>query len=180
MSDKNTKTVTKFWFAWNAEEVEKWLENMASEGWLLDSVSFKMKKFHFKKGSPCKISFCLDFKTRPDSEYFSIAEDDNWNLKGTILGWHLWSKEQHSEYKPEFFSDVTSLIKRFRTIMIFLSIIAVYEYIILYGSVTRLFTAESIYIKAVCLLQIGVTLLLTVAILKLNNKIRSIKNRNRY
>ena len=44
---KERKTVYKFWFVWDYDKEEKWLNDMAREGWALVDVGFN--RFTFEK-----------------------------------------------------------------------------------------------------------------------------------
>ena len=47
---KEVKTVWHWWWGWNIEKVENWLEEMEKNGWNLIKVDFTKMRFKFKKG----------------------------------------------------------------------------------------------------------------------------------
>ena len=44
------KNVWHWWWGWNTEKVENWLEEMEKNGWNLTKVDFFQVRFSFKKG----------------------------------------------------------------------------------------------------------------------------------
>lgn len=178
--NSNYKKIFKFWFAWNADKLEKWLGEQAAEGWILKEVNFNITTFWFVKSEPAKISFATDFQNRTKDEYFSIAEDSGWKHYKSNCGWHLWSKEYEGEDEPVFFSDSSSLVKKFKRLLTFLSAIAVYEYIILYTTITRFIETESLMTKSVCILHFLATAFITWVAVKLFIKMRSFREDSGY
>lgn len=65
----DTKRVFKFWWAWNFDKEEAWLNNMANSGYLLEDVTWMVYKFRrcepgeyiirvaYQNNSPDYISF---------------------------------------------------------------------------------------------------------------------------
>lgn len=51
------------------QDYEKWLEDLASQGWHLEKINFGGFLHHFVKGEPSHIRYCYDFQEKKNSEY---------------------------------------------------------------------------------------------------------------
>lgn len=106
------KTSWFWWWGWSPEKMEKWLENLESEGWNLFQVDFSGIRFKFKKDIPESIRYSVDYQTEIDDDYISIFQEDGWELSWSGGGgWYLWRKA-YTDIRPEMFTDHRSLIDR--------------------------------------------------------------------
>lgn len=110
------KKVFKWWFAWEPEKVENFLECMALQGWHAAHVGGMLVGFLFEHGEPKKIRYCLDYQQQEKPEYMRIFADSGWTLLRKSMGWYLWSREYENE-RPEIFTDSDSLIRRNRGVL---------------------------------------------------------------
>jgi hypothetical protein len=109
---KNVKTAWHWWWGWNTEKVENWLEEMEKKGWHLVKVDFAQIKFSFKKGQSRKVRYCFDFPMNDEDNYFEIFKEDGWKLMDNKIGpWFIWSKSYQNE-RPNIYTDTKSLIER--------------------------------------------------------------------
>jgi hypothetical protein len=106
-----TKTVVKLWSGANPGKLEAWLEGMELEGWQLVKVHWGGVQFHFQKGTPSKVSYCLDYKMKSEDQYIGIIEEAGWELMFNTSGWLIWRKP-YGEHKPEIYTDIESLVAR--------------------------------------------------------------------
>lgn len=123
MKTKMTKWFTPYKFAVPAQ-YEEWFENLALEGWHPEKVehisSFKM---NFIKGDAKKYRYVVDLQANPKKEYKQIYGEFGWEFVGQMSSLFVWRKE-HSEEKPESFSDRQSIDKRNKRFTTILSIMA--------------------------------------------------------
>jgi hypothetical protein len=105
------KRVFKWWWAWNYEEIEDWLENMEAEGLRLVETRFSGVDFYFEKCTPTKARYCIDYQDKITPDYMTIIDDDGWKLYKVGAGWYILRKEYEHE-RPEFYTDFDGLIIR--------------------------------------------------------------------
>lgn len=112
-----TKRVTKWWFAWDPDKIERFLEGMAAQGWHVISADRMLVNFVFVKGEPRRVRYCADYQRVTSSEYTQLLADDGWSLIQTGCNWYIWSKPYETE-RPEIYTDTQSLIRRNTGIML--------------------------------------------------------------
>ena len=110
---KDVKIVWHWWWGWNTEKVENWLEEMEKKGFNLIKVDFAQIKFSFKKGENRKMKYCFDYPTYvEDDNYFEIFKEDGWELMDNKMGpWFIWRKSYENEM-PSIYTDTESLIEK--------------------------------------------------------------------
>jgi hypothetical protein len=107
----------KWWWAWDYEKIEKWLEQMEAGGLRLVDVTIDGICFHFEKSKPAKARYCIDYQTKLTPEYISLINDDGWQLFKIGFGWYLLRK-LYDEERPDFYNDFEGLIARDRYMLI--------------------------------------------------------------
>lgn len=133
------KTTWKWWWGWNPEKIENWLEEMELDGWNLVKIDVNYLRFKFEKGESRKIRYCVDYQNKVDNNYFEILKEDRWELVGDkSIPWYMWRKLYENE-RPNIYTDVKSLMERnnrlFITVGIFLILeIAIFSQMFLHGS----------------------------------------------
>lgn len=106
---KNKKTVYKWWWVWDFEEEEQWLNNMAMEGWVLDGVGFCT--YHFVWCEPGTYTIRLEMRGY-DNEYMEFMKEMNTEYVGRMAQWIFFRRR--SEYGEfDIFSDIDSRIAHF-------------------------------------------------------------------
>jgi hypothetical protein len=109
---KEIKTVWHWWWGWNTEKVENWLEEMEKNGWNLTKVDFAQVRFSFKKGKVRKMRYCWDYPAFPGDNYFEIFKEDGWESMDNKMGpWFIWRKAYENE-RPNIYTDTKSLIEK--------------------------------------------------------------------
>lgn len=121
---KEKMTKFKWFWAWDDEKEEKWLEAMSQNGWHLVDPGFPCV-YHFIKGEARSYSYHLDFRTgsfKSLQEYLQICRDAGWEMLGRMGSWYYFRKEYRGSEKPEFFSDKQSRIQKYKRLIVFLAI----------------------------------------------------------
>ncbi len=122
--EKEKMTKFKWFWAWDDEKEEKWLEAMSGKGWHLENPGLPCV-YHFIKGEPREFSYRLDFRTgsfKSLQEYLQICHDAGWEMIGRMSSWYYFRKECRSGERPEFFSDKDSKVQKYRRLLVFLVI----------------------------------------------------------
>ena len=120
------KTVKKWFWAWNDDKEEIFLEDMAAMGFELISVG--LGRYKFEEGKPKKIKYQLDFKgltKMSEQEYLQIYEDAGWKNAHRLGSWYYFSKEYEEGDSPDIsiFSDNKSRLEKYRRLIFFMLII---------------------------------------------------------
>ena len=106
-----TKKVFKWWDGSQSETISAWLEDMEAQGWHLLRVNWNGLRFHFEKGAPRKMSYCVDFQPKADPTYKVLFKDTGWENIYSCIGWYIW-RQPFTDTKPEIFTDIDSMIER--------------------------------------------------------------------
>ena len=106
------KTIRKWFWVWDFDKEEIWLNEMAQSGWILDKVSFCTYTF-----VPCKSG---EYTVRlvcasPDKEYLDFMEETGAVYVGRMAQWLYFRKETVSG-SFDLFSDLDSRIAHLRRI----------------------------------------------------------------
>lgn len=112
---KKTK-VFKWWWGWNYEEIENWLEKMALDGYRLTEVASNGVMFSFEKAEIKKTRYCVDYQQTLDPKYIEILGDDGWEIIKMGSGWYICRKEYDGD-RPQLYTDFDSLISRNNKLM---------------------------------------------------------------
>ena len=103
--------VFKWWWAWNYEEIETWLEGMAAGGLRLVETKYNGVVFYFEKCTPIKERYCVDYQSKLTPEYIALINDDGWKLYQMGLGWYILRKE-YKDDRPNLYTDFEGIIAR--------------------------------------------------------------------
>lgn len=120
-----TMRAVKWWWGWEPEVLESWLEKKEAEGWHLFNMNAQIV-FHFVKSEPKKIRYCADYQSTINPEYKTILQDAGWELVYKSVGWYIWRMEYTSD-RPEIYTDAESLLGRYKRLMVILGVIAAME-----------------------------------------------------
>lgn len=114
------KTVYKWWFVWDFEKEERWLNEMAADGWKLCGVGFS--KYEFEKSEPGEYSIRIQF------DQANVADPDV-ELVGKCTRWYYYAK--HVDNGPfELMNDIDSKISHLSRIIQMLKLICLANLII--------------------------------------------------
>lgn len=103
-------------------DYEKWLENLASQGWHVDKIGqWSSICMTFKRGKPKQYRFVYDMQAIPQKYYKTTYEQFGWEFVGQMASAFIWRKEYTHE-RPESFSDKESLEKRSKRVIAAVSV----------------------------------------------------------
>lgn len=100
------KTIHKWFWVWEFEKEEAWLNGMAENGWILDSVGFA--KYCFVKGNPGEYTIRVEAHAR-DEEYIGFMEETGAEYLGRVALW-IFFRKKVTDGKFDLFSDIDSRI----------------------------------------------------------------------
>lgn len=118
------KTIRKWFWVWDFDKEEEWLDEMARNGWVLDGVSFCT--YHFIKTEPGEYSVKLQFLpiAEESSDYSSLMEESGAERVGRIVQW-VYYRKKAADGPFEIFSDLDSRIGHLEKIARVILIIAI-------------------------------------------------------
>lgn len=128
------KTAWHWWWGWNPEKIENWLEEMEMDGWNLFKVDFSYIRFKFEKGKSRKVRYCVDYQINVQDNYFELFKEDGWELvDDKIVPWYIWRKSYQDE-RPSIYTDTKSLIERNNRQIMTVGILVLVELLIFYSA----------------------------------------------
>ena len=122
---KNTITKFRWFWAWQDEAEENWLEKMSQTGYHLSSVGLP-GFFTFVVAEPRNYVYRLDYRTfrkKDKGEYLQLFQDAGWEHIGQMAAWQYFRKEAQPTERAEIFTDVESKIAKYKRVLAFLGII---------------------------------------------------------
>lgn len=108
--------IFKWWWAWDYEMIEEWLERMEVGGLRLIETRATGVYFCFEKCIPTKARYCIDYQTKLTPDYMTIINDDGWKLYQVGAGWYILRKE-YQEERPNLYTDFEGLIARNKSLL---------------------------------------------------------------
>jgi hypothetical protein len=128
-TEPQTKKVTKIIFAWEDEKEEKWLEEMAAQGWKLETAAPYV--YYFRKSAPEKVVIRMDYKNTLDKdyhEYLNLFRDAGWELVVTFANWHYFRISPQNNRTPEIYNSERAKAQKYRRLMItFVSLLPIFS-----------------------------------------------------
>lgn len=122
---KEHTMIRKFRFAWylSPDKGAEYVENMASQGWLLYRMSIFGHSFYFVKGKPCAARFAMDYQNELSEEYFAMNREAGWKLEFrsiSRLGAYaaLYREFESEEEATDFYTDGQSQIMHARRLAV--------------------------------------------------------------
>ena len=100
------KTIRRWWWVWEFEKEERWLNAMAQEGWVLSGVSFP--KYHFVRCEPGEYTVRLEMHGK-DADYLAFMEELGAEYVGSCFQW-LYFRRKAADGAFDIFSDIDSRI----------------------------------------------------------------------
>lgn len=118
------KTIRKWFWAWDFDKEEEWLENMARNGWVLDGVGFCT--YHFIKTEPGEYSVRLQYLpiAEENTDYTNLLEESGAERVGRMVQW-VYYRKKAADGPFQLFSDLDSRITHLDKIAKLMLIIAV-------------------------------------------------------
>ena len=100
------KTVRKWFWVWEFEKEEAWLNEMASNGWVLDGVGYAT--YHFVRCEPGEYTVRLEMRGY-DESYLKFMEETGAEYVGNMLRW-LYFRKKTEKGVFDLYSDIDSRI----------------------------------------------------------------------
>ncbi|MBR5642502.1 MAG: DUF2812 domain-containing protein [Firmicutes bacterium] len=100
------KTVRKWFWVWDFDKEERWLNEMALEGWVLDGVGWCT--YHFKKCEPGEYTVRLEMRPY-DEGYVSFMEETGAEFVGRMMMW-IYFRKKAADGAFDLYSDIDSKI----------------------------------------------------------------------
>jgi hypothetical protein len=116
------KKIRKWFWAWNDDKEEKFLEKMAADGYKL--IDVQLGKYTFEETEKSTVRYQLDFKGMggiKEEEYLQIFEDAGWECVDRLGSWYYFRKA-YNEETPDIsiFNDNGSRLEKYKRIIILL------------------------------------------------------------
>ncbi len=106
------RTIRKWFWVWDFEKEEEWLNEMALNGWVLDSVGFCT--YRFVRCEPGEYTVRLEMHPAED-EYINFMKETGAEYVGNMVAWIYFRKK--AEKGPfDLFSDIDSRISHLNRI----------------------------------------------------------------
>lgn len=109
---KRKMTVIKTFALWNFEKEEKWLNEMALKGWVLDKIRFGV--YCFVRSEPGEYAIRLELHKR-EKAYVTFMEETGAEFIGLLGNWHYFRKKSVTGIF-DIFSDIDSRIEHLKRI----------------------------------------------------------------
>ncbi len=103
---ENRKTIHKWIWVWDFDKEEEWLNEMALNGWVLDSVGFA--RYDFVPCEPGQYNVRLEMHPY-DEEYISFMKDTGAEFVGRMMLW-IYFRKKIADGPFDLFSDIDSRI----------------------------------------------------------------------
>lgn len=174
----NTQMVSKtrwFW-AWQDEKEEAWLEEMSRQGLHLDHFGFPGWYF-FRQGEPRDFAYRLDFITatgKDQAGYYQIFQDAGWEHVGNYGGWQYFRKERKPGESAEIYTDNQSKVKKYERLAGFL---VIFLPILLINFTNLVRREENIFMLALLLVYVLVLGVYIYAMINLIRRISELRKR---
>jgi len=121
----NTKPIrcTKWFWGWQDDKEEAWLEDMARLGLHLKNPGFG--SYVFTQGEPQEMVYRLDFLSdrKNRASYLQLFQDAGWEHVCEMSGWQYWRKARSRTENDEIFTDSESKIQKYRRLSTYLLMI---------------------------------------------------------
>ena len=175
MSEKNTKTVIRMFWAWNHGKEERWLSRMARDGWRLAAP--RGIYYRFEKGTPADVVYRLDYqnpKKADRKEYLNLFGDAGWDHVGEFANWQYFRTAAGDGPSPEIHTDPESRMAMYRRVLGLLTVIFIAVWVPAITSIGRPQPSGTFWV--IVRLSQGILMILWIyAIIRLGLRIREIR-----
>ena len=105
MSERTT--IRKWFWVWDFEKEEDWLNEMAQNGWVLDGVGFCT--YRFVRCEPGEYTVRLEMRDH-DEAYLSFMAETGAEYIGRMVKW-IYFRKPAAEGRFDIFSDIDSRVR---------------------------------------------------------------------
>lgn len=176
----NTKSILHWFWVWQDEKEEAWLQEMARQGWHLKGIG-AFGTYKLAAGEPREMAYRLDFFTdsKNKANYLKIFDDAGWEYIGEFGSWQYFRKPIQDGEVPEIFTDNESKIVKYgRILTILIVLLPIYSIML-----TRVNQAERYFGEGVTFIVFLVFFVFYLtyiyAMLKLIGRISQLKRNRR-
>ena len=120
------KTVYKWFFVWDFDKEEQWINEMALAGWVLDSVGWC--RYTFRACEPGEYTVRLEMHGY-DAQYVEFMEQTGAEYVGRVLQW-LFFRKKADEGPFDIFSDIDSRVSHLNKVSMLLIALSMMNLII--------------------------------------------------
>ena len=173
----NNKIIKYKWFwAWQDDREERWLEQMSAQGYHLVEPGF-FGRYVFEQGQPIKYIYRLDFISHKKDQmesYLQYFKDAGWEYLGDFGSWQYFRIVVDDSKNPEIYTDYASKIEKYRRILRILFVcILVY---ILPLNLSDLTTGDSNWLmRSIAILGVLLLILFSIGSYKIYKRIQELK-----
>ena len=104
---ENRKTIRKWFWVWEFEKEEDWLNEMAQNGWVLDGVGFC--SYDFVRCEPGEYNLRLEMHGW-DEQYVDFMRETGADYVGRMFAW-IYFRKKTEDGPFDLFSDIDSRIR---------------------------------------------------------------------
>ena len=120
------KTVRRWIWAWRFDVGERWLNEEAARGWVLDGVGYCT--YEFKSCEPGEYAVRLELlqnavDTNVSQEYIAFVEETGAEYVGRVMKW-VYFRKKVADGGFELFSDIDSRIRHLKRILELVAFVA--------------------------------------------------------
>ena len=171
------KVIHKWFWAFDFEKEEKWLNEMSAKGLHLDGVGFC--KYIFKEGIPGEYTYHLELlenmPATPQSEqYIRFLEETGVEHVGSFFRW-VYFRKKAADGEFKLFSDIDSRVKHLKRLTTMFGIVGMAEYVITFSNIMTYLEERQTGSLIGAFLTTACGLLLTYAFLRIYRQIRKLK-----
>lgn len=148
---KEKKTVFKLFFVWDFEKEERWLNEMAQEGWVLDNTGFYF--YTFVRCEPGE--YIIRLEMNPSSDYRAFVKELGAEYIGNLVNW-VYFRRKAELGSFELLSDIDSRLTHLSRINRMLFLICLGNLII--GVTTSLNQARYGWLNLLCVAMLSYAL----------------------
>jgi len=166
------KVIRKWFWVWQFDKEEKWLNEMAARGLALSSVGFA--RYEFEETEPgeytCRLELLAQYPNHPESEqYIRFLEETGVEQVGSYMRW-VYFRKRRALGEFDLYSDNASRLHHLRRIMMLLLPLLIFNaYIGCYN--LFLYMQNHFAVSLVCaLLSLTIAILLGIGMLLLARK----------
>lgn len=126
MSERRTRTLLRWFWAWEDDKEERFLEDMARQGWHLVRGGIL---FQFERGEPREMRYRLDYRRGTQGQlrdYFALCSDAGWEYVYNFGGWRYF-RSPAARQAPEIYTDAASRVGKYRRVLIVVTVLLVVE-----------------------------------------------------
>lgn len=168
-----SKTAWRWFWAWEDGKEERWLEEMARQGWRLVSGGIV---YRFVRDTPAEVRYRLDWRPGTNAalkEYFDLCRDSGWQHVCSFGSWYYFRASDPAA--PELYTDRASLAGRYKRLIGFLALISLPNLMGLVNTLTGGGPPARLRVALIAS-QAALTLLVAYAIIRLALHIRQLKS----